>query len=109
MHAGPSTQQHRLPALPDDRTPEHHGHVPQAATLTIQAGSLENGVGELFASSMGGMNLHCVGVAGTIESSAKAPVRVGRFRFLLFPPGALTVLDSVLGCTPRSLDPNGAG
>ena len=37
-------------------------------TLTIQTEVLENGVGDVLASSTGGMNLSCPGVAGSIQT-----------------------------------------
>ena len=77
-------------------------------TLTIQAVSLENGVGWVYANSTGGMNLQCEGVAGS-TATCTAQVRVGDTVYFSAFPGNLSVLDSIAGCTADPLDPNGAG
>ncbi len=77
-------------------------------TLTIEAASLENGVGEVFASNGLGMNLACQGVAGT-TSTCTTPVRIGDSISIFAMPGPLSVLNSIAGCVADPFDANGAG
>jgi len=78
-------------------------------TLTLEAASFENGVGDMFASSFGGLALSCTGVAGA-PTTCTAPVRIGDTVFATALPGSLSVLTSIAGCTPSTdpLDPNGS-
>lgn len=77
-------------------------------TLTIEAVSFENGLGEAFASNGLGMTLSCPGVAGT-TSTCTIPVRVGDAISFSGIPGALSVLNSIVGCVADPFDPSGAG